>query len=81
MTTKDKFVRNIDEDKLKKVQDILGPGTTQGAAINYSLEQVARAASGRQSGVELLEWISEGGLPGLEDGIASKPNLAVSKAV
>jgi len=62
MAIKDKLIRNLDEDKLREVQGILGAGTTQAAAINYSLEQVAQAASSRAAAADMLDWINEGAL-------------------
>ncbi len=62
MAIKDKLIRNLDEDKLHEVQAILGAGTTQAAAINYSLEQVAQAARSRAAAADILDWINEGAL-------------------
>lgn len=62
MAIKDKLIRNLDEDKLREVQGILGAGTTQAAAINHALEQVAQAARSRAAAADMLDWINEGTL-------------------
>lgn len=78
MVIKDKLIRNLAEDKLREVQGILGAGTTQAAAINYSLEQVAQAARSRTAAADMLDWINEGALD--LDALHPEPSATVVRA-